>query len=39
MFSLVHLGDWVSFYLAILNGQDPMPVAVIDHLKSELAKV
>ncbi len=39
MFSLVHLGDWVSFYLAILNRQDPMPVAVIDHLKSELAKV
>jgi glucose/mannose-6-phosphate isomerase len=39
MFSLVHLGDWVSFYLAILHGQDPTPVAVIDHLKSELGKV
>ncbi len=39
MFSLVYLGDWVSFYLAILHGVDPSPVAVIDHLKNELAKV
>ncbi len=39
MFSLVHLGDWTSFYLAILNGVDPMPVKVIDYLKEELAKV
>jgi glucose/mannose-6-phosphate isomerase len=37
MFSLVHLGDWVSYYLAILHGADPMPVAVIDRLKNELA--
>lgn len=39
MFSLVYLGDWVSFYLAILNGIDPTPVKVIDYLKSQLAKV
>jgi len=39
MFSLVHFGDWVSFYLAILNNQDPEPVQVINYLKSELAKV
>ncbi len=39
MFSLVYLGDWTSFYLAILHGVDPSPVAVIDHLKNELAKV
>ncbi len=39
MFSLTYLGDWVSFYTAILNGEDPSPVAVIDFLKSELAKV
>ena len=38
MFSLIHLGDWTSFYLAILNGVDPTPVRVIDYLKSELAK-
>lgn len=39
MFSLVYLGDWVSYYLAILNGEDPTPVKVIDQLKQELAKV
>ena len=39
MFSLIYLGDWVSFYLAILNKEDPTPVAVIQQLKGELAKV
>lgn len=39
MFSLIQLGDWASFYLAILNKQDPTPVKAIDHLKSELAKI
>jgi glucose/mannose-6-phosphate isomerase len=39
MFSLVYLGDWVSFYLAILQGIDPTPVKVIDYLKEELSKV
>lgn len=39
MFYLVHFGDWVSFYLAVLNNEDPTPVRVIDYLKSELAKV
>ncbi len=39
MFSLVHLGDWVSFYLAILHEVDPMPVAVIDYLKNELGRL
>lgn len=38
MFSLIHLGDWVSFYLAMLNGIDPTPVKVIDYLKWELGK-
>jgi glucose/mannose-6-phosphate isomerase len=37
MFSLVFLGDWMSFYLAMLHGIDPTPVAVIDRLKRELA--
>ena len=36
MFSLVYLGDWVSYYLAILNKEDPTPVQVIDRLKTEL---
>jgi glucose/mannose-6-phosphate isomerase len=39
MFSLIYLGDWVSYYLAILNGIDPTPVKVIDYLKGELSKL
>jgi glucose/mannose-6-phosphate isomerase len=39
MFSLIHMGDWVSLYLAILNGVDPEPVEPINFLKGELAKV
>ncbi len=38
LFSLVYVGDFASFYLAILNGVDPSPVKVISYLKSELAK-
>ena len=38
MFSLIQLGDFVSFYLAVLNKEDPSPVKVIDYLKEELAK-
>ncbi len=38
MFSLVHLGDWLSFYLATLYQADPTPVEVIQYLKTELAK-
>jgi glucose/mannose-6-phosphate isomerase len=38
MFSLIQLGDFVSFYSAMLNGEDPSPVKVIDFLKNELAK-
>ncbi len=38
-FSLLYLADWVSFYLAILNGVDPSPVKKIDYLKEELGKV
>ena len=38
IFSLIQLGDFASFYLAILNKEDPTPVKVIDFLKKELAK-
>ena len=38
MFSLIYLGDLVSYYLAILNQIDPSPVACIEDLKKELAK-
>ena len=38
MLSLVYIGDFVSFYLAILNGIDPTPVEKITAIKRELAK-
>jgi glucose/mannose-6-phosphate isomerase len=38
MMSLVLLGDYVSYYLAILNQTDPTPVEAIDFLKRELGK-
>ena len=39
MFSLVHFGDWVTLYLAVLNNEDPEPVEVINYLKHELSRV
>lgn len=38
MFSLIALGDWVSLYLAILEGIDPSPVPVISTLKKKLSE-
>lgn len=37
MLYLVHLGDFVSYHVAILRGQDPTPIAAIDRLKAALA--
>jgi len=39
MLSLIHIGDFVSLYLAVLYGINPTPVERISYLKSELAKV
>jgi len=38
MLSLVHFGDYVSLYLAMLNGANPTPVQPIDYLKKRLAE-
>lgn len=38
LFSLIYIGDFVSFYLAILNNIDPTPVKNVDYLKRELVK-
>lgn len=35
---LIHLGDWVSYYLAQEKGVDPMAIAMIDQLKAKLQK-
>jgi glucose/mannose-6-phosphate isomerase len=37
LFSLVQLGDYVSFYLALLYGVDPTPVKAIQDFKAGLA--
>ncbi len=36
LLSLVYLGDWVSYYLAILKGVDPTPIPLIDELKKRI---
>ena len=38
LLSLLYLGDWASYYLALLNGVDPAPVEIIGELKRRLAK-
>ena len=38
MLSLVMMGDFTSYYLAILYGVDPSPVKVISYLKERLEK-
>ncbi|MBX3044534.1 MAG: bifunctional phosphoglucose/phosphomannose isomerase [Candidatus Kapabacteria bacterium] len=38
LFDLIHLGDWASYYLAVLNKQDPMAIPLIMKLKEILAK-
>lgn len=37
LFSLIYLGDWVSFYLAAINGIDPTPIEKIQILKNQLS--
>jgi len=39
MMSLVFLGDWVSYYLAMLYQVDPTPVKVISYLKERLSSL
>ena len=35
---LIHLGDWISFWCAVLHGTNPNPVEKIDKLKTILSK-
>jgi glucose/mannose-6-phosphate isomerase len=39
IFYFIQLGDFTSYYLALLNGLDPTPVKAIDYLKDKLSKV
>ncbi|MDP3064421.1 MAG: SIS domain-containing protein, partial [Chloroflexota bacterium] len=36
MLTAIHLGDYVSYYLALLNNVDPAPVPTITYIKSHL---
>jgi glucose/mannose-6-phosphate isomerase len=36
---LIHLADWISFYLAKENGIEPDPIDSIKYLKTELDKI
>jgi glucose/mannose-6-phosphate isomerase len=38
MMSLILMGDYVSYYLALLNNADPSPVENISYLKKRLAE-
>lgn len=38
-FYLVHLGDWISWYLSEIKGIDATEVRVIDFLKNELSQL
>lgn len=39
MFSLIYMGDWASYYLALLNGVDPTAIPLITELKKRLSAV
>lgn len=36
LYSLIYLGDYLSYYLALLRGVDPTPIERIDYLKEKL---
>jgi len=38
MLYLIHLGDWVSLYLALLYGADPTEINNINYLKTKLSQ-
>jgi glucose/mannose-6-phosphate isomerase len=39
IFSLIYIGDFVSYYLAILYGIDPTPVDKVTYLKNRLSEI
>ncbi len=39
LITIIHFGDFVSYYLAALNGEDPSPVENITYLKKRLAEL
>ncbi|OGU57769.1 MAG: bifunctional phosphoglucose/phosphomannose isomerase [Ignavibacteria bacterium GWF2_33_9] len=39
LFDLIYLADWVSYYLAILNNEDPTPIPLISKLKKIMSGI
>jgi glucose/mannose-6-phosphate isomerase len=39
LFYLIHFGDWLSFYLAVKLGYDPMEIDVLNELKNKLSAI
>jgi glucose/mannose-6-phosphate isomerase len=39
LLSVIYLGDWVSFYLALLRRVNPTRIKSIEFLKAELGKI
>jgi glucose/mannose-6-phosphate isomerase len=38
-FYLIHFGDWLSYHLALMQGQDPFDIEVLNKLKSHLTAI
>jgi glucose/mannose-6-phosphate isomerase len=38
-FYLIHFGDWLSYHLALMQGQDPFDIEVLNKLKSHLSAI
>lgn len=38
LFSLIYVGDWASYHLAMLNEKDPIRIDSIDYLKQKLSE-
>jgi glucose/mannose-6-phosphate isomerase len=38
IFSLIYMADFVSYYLAILNEVDPLPIKNINYIKNQISK-
>ncbi|RPJ52323.1 MAG: hypothetical protein EHM21_00460, partial [Chloroflexi bacterium] len=38
IWTLLHFGDYTSYYLAMAYGEDPTPVDILNALKTELGK-
>jgi glucose/mannose-6-phosphate isomerase len=38
LLSLVYLGQWTSYYVAVLREQDPWPIPILDELKRRMGR-